>query len=359
MVIKNIIKYNKKMNDSSDLNDVLESVLLLFLKTLYDFNPYLRNPDEQERLIDMPNQLKTVLREILTSEIFTALILINETKKAEEKAKEKALRKEERKRQLIEGIKSVKLQDENYENNLKLLKNKRSLNTSCFNQRSISTLNQYYNSVNEMMCIKNTVLFKIKKIQHDSILSCMELEQKNKIVHNKFIFINPNKKDSLINSLNTKNKSKNKSNNESKYKSSVYSSNNSIGNDLMLSRGFMSLENYYKFIKKKLEKINEEQNEIKEKTFKKKIKLDDEEKKNKKEMRIKVYNTETKEILPEIKKYYSANKNRMNFVLLNKDVKYQFRRTNFVNTKKFFNKEKQQFLPYKDFDYKNILSLFK
>ena len=347
------------MDDSSNLNDVLESVILLFFKTLYDFNPYLRNPDEQERLIDMPIQLKTVLREILTSEIFTGLILINETKKAEEKAKEKALRKEERKRQLIEGIKSVKLQDENYESNLKLLKNKRSLNTSCFNQRSIPTLNQYYNSVNEMMCIKNTVLYKIKKIQHDSILSCFELEQKNKIVHNKFIFINPNKKDSLIQLLNAKTKSKIKSNNESKYKSSIYSSNNSIGNDLMLSRGFMSLDNYYKFIKKKLEKINEEQNEIKENyKFKKKIKLDDEEKKSKKDTKIKVYNTEAREILPEIKNF-SANKNRMNFVLLNKDVKYQFRRTNFVNNKKFFNKEKQQYLQYKDFDYKNILSLFK
>ena len=347
------------MDDSSNLNDVLESVILLFFKTLYDFNPYLRNPDEQERLIDMPIQLKTVLREILTSEIFTGLILINETKKAEEKAKEKALRKEERKRQLIEGIKSVKLQDENYESNLKLLKNKRSLNTSCFNQRSIPTLNQYYNSVNEMMCIKNTVLYKIKKIQHDSILSCFELEQKNKIVHNKFIFINPNKKDSLIQLLNAKTKSKIKSNNESKYKSSIYSSNNSIGNDLMLSRGFMSLDNYYKFIKKKLEKINEEQNDIKENyKFKKKIKLDDEDKKSKKDTKIKVYNTETREILPEIKNF-SANKNRMNFVLLNKDVKYQFRRTNFVNNKKFFNKEKQQYLQYKDFDYKNILSLFK
>jgi len=347
------------MDDSSNLNDVLESVILLFFKTLYDFNPYLRNPDEQERLIDMPIQLKTVLREILTSEIFTGLILINETKKAEEKAKEKALRKEERKRQLIEGIKSVKLQDENYESNLKLLKNKRSLNTSCFNQRSIPTLNQYYNSVNEMMCIKNTVLYKIKKIQHDSILSCLELEQKNKIVHNKFIFINPNKKDSLIKLLNAKTKSKIKSNNESKYKSSIYSSNNSIGNDLMLSRGFMSLDNYYKFIKKKLEKINEEQNDNKENyKFKKKIKLDGEEKKSKKDTKIKVYNTETREILPEIKNF-SANKNRMNFVLLNKDVKYQFRRTNFVNNKKFFNKEKQQYLQYKDFDYKNILSLFK
>ena len=54
------------MSDSLDLNDILESVLVLFLKTLYDFHPYMRNPDEQERLIDMPNNLKTVLREILS-----------------------------------------------------------------------------------------------------------------------------------------------------------------------------------------------------------------------------------------------------------------------------------------------------
>ena len=77
------------MSDSLDLNDILESVLVLFLKTLYDFHPYMRNPDEQERLIDMPNNLKTVLREILSSEIFTKLILINETKKQKKKPRKK------------------------------------------------------------------------------------------------------------------------------------------------------------------------------------------------------------------------------------------------------------------------------
>ena len=155
-------------------------------------------------------------------------------------------------------------------------------------------------------------------------------------------------------------KSKSKFSNESKYKSSVFGSSIAPGNEMMLSRGFMSLDNYYKFIKKKLDKINEEQNDIKENKHKKRIRLDSEEKKNKKEMKIKVYNTEAKEILPEIKKYSSVNKNRMNYVLLNKDIKYQFKRTNFINNKKKYgNKEKQQYLPYKDFDYKNILSLFK
>ena len=347
------------MTDASTLNEILESAIFLFFKTLYDFNPYLRNPDEQESLINMPKTVKIILREILTSEIFTKLVLSNETKKAEEKAREKALRREERKKQLLEGIKSFKLQAENYESNLKLIKNKRSLNTSCFNQRSISTLNQYYNSVNELICIKNIVLLKIQKIQRESVISCIELEQNNQIIHNKFMFINPNKKDTFLQELSEQKKSKNKSNNESKYKSSVYSSSMNPMNDMMLSRGFMSLENYYKYVKKKLDKINEEQNEVKENKYKKRIKLDLEENKSKKEKRIKVYNTETREVLPEIKKYNSVNKNRMNFVLLNKDIKYQFKRTNFNNNKKFVNKEKQQYLPYKNFDYKNILSLFK
>ena len=347
------------MTDASTLNEILESAIFLFFKTLYDFNPYLRNPDEQESLINMPKTVKIILREILTSEIFTKLVLSNETKKAEEKAREKALRREERKKQLLEGIKSFKLQAENYESNLKLIKNKRSLNTSCFNQRSISTLNQYYNSVNELICIKNIVLLKIQKIQRESVISCIELEQNNQIIHNKFMFINPNKKDTFLQELSEQKKSKNKSSNESKYKSSVYSSSMNPMNDMMLSRGFMSLENYYKYVKKKLDKINEDQNEVKENKYKKRIKLDLEENKSKKEKRIKVYNTETREVLPEIKKYNSVNKNRMNFVLLNKDIKYQFKRTNFNNNKKFVNKEKQQYLPYKNFDYKNILSLFK
>ena len=188
-------------NNANSSNDELETGIFLFLKTLYDFNPYLKNPDEQEKLIHMPSTIKTVLREIITSKIFAKLILENEYKKAEEKRKEKIKRREERKKQLIEGAKPIRIEDENYENNLKLLKNKRSLNTSCFNQRSISTLNQYYNSVNEMMCIKESVLNKIRKIENDSVNSCIELENKNRIEHDKFIFMNPNNKGKIIGAL--------------------------------------------------------------------------------------------------------------------------------------------------------------
>ena len=339
------------------LNEELETGVFLFLKTLYDFNPYLRNPDEQEKLIHMPKTIKIVLREIISTKIFSKLILDNEYKKAEEKRKEKIRRREERKRQLIEGTKPIKILDENYENNLKLMKNKRSLNTSCFNQRSISTLNQYYNSVNEMMCIKDSVLNKIKKIEHDSVISCIELENNNKIVHDKFVFMNPKNKDKLIEALIAP-KLKRNNTQDNKYKTS---GNNFNNNDLILSRGFMSLDNYYKFIKNNLNKITGNKM-LKSEPKKPNLQLwkDNEkkeaEKKIRKKNRFMFYNTENRGFLPDIEKN-RINKNQMNFVILNKDVKYQVKRS-INNHKKLLNKDKQ-YSNYNEFDYKNIFFLFK
>ena len=340
-------------------NEEIEAGIFLFLKTLYDFNPYLQRPDEQEKLINMPKTVKIVLREIIVSKIFSELILDNEYKKAEEKRKEKIRRREERKRQLIEGVKPMKIQDENYENNLKLMKNKRSLNTSCFNQRSIPTLNQYYNSVNEMMCIKDSVLNKIKKIEHDSVISCIELENRNKIVHDKFIFMNPKNKNKILQGLSAPTKLKRHNTNDSKYKTA----GNNFNNDIMLSRGFMSLDNYYKFIKNNLNKINGNQNNlITSESKRKNLKIynvndnKEEEKKIRKKNKTKVYNTENKGFLPKLKKTWNNN-NQMNFVLLNKDVKYQVKRS-YNNHKKKINKDKY-YLNVNEYDYKNILSLFK
>ena len=48
-----------------------------------------------------------------------------------------------------------------------------------------------------------------------------------------------------------------------------------------------------------------------------------------------------------------------NIVLQNKDIKYQFKRTYFIINKKFMNKLTKHYLPYRNIDFKNILSLFK
>lgn len=343
-------------------NSSIDASLYLFLKTLYDFTPYLRNPDEQEKLIDMPDSVKKVLREIVDSKIFYELLMDNEYKKAEQKRIEKQRRKEERERQLIEGIKTVSIEDENYENNLKLLKNKRSINTSCFNQRNISTLNQYYNSVNEMMCIKDSVINKIKKIEHDSVISCFEIENKNKIIHDKFIFMNPKKKNRLIYAYNSVNKTTKKSSNTKSLSNKVYIDNNNNFN--LLSRGFMSLENYYKFIKENLTKLNNNCNSgSKGEKNKKKLplKISDNNKNDNKirirqNNRFRVYTTGSKNnnnILPSLKAEYKTG---INFVSLNKDINYQMKK--YKDKTKTSSKEKQ-FLFYSDYDYKNILSLFK
>ncbi len=341
------------------LNEEIEAAIYLFLKTLYDFKPYLRRPDEQERLINMPKNVKIVLRELISSKIFSRLIIDNEYKKAEEKRKEKVRRREERKRQLIEGIKPMKIEDENYENNLKLMKNKRSLNTSCFNQRSISTLNQYYNSVNEMMCIKDSVLNKIKKIEHDSVISCIELENRNKIVHNKFIFMNPQSKDKILQGLSAPVKYKRDNLSDSKYKTT----GNNFKNDIVLSRGFMSLDNYYKFIKNNIHKLSGSQsNMITSESKRQHLKIfnennnKEEDKKSRQKNRFRIYNTENKGFLPELKQSRNE-RNRMNYVLLNKDVKFQVKRS-YNNQKRIINKDKY-YLNFNDYDYKNVLNLFK
>jgi len=344
-------------NNINSSNDGIETGVFLFQKTLYDFNPYLKNPDEQEKLIHMPVTVKTVLREIISSKIFSKLILENEYKKAEEKRKEKVRRREERKKQLIEGTKPIRIEDENYENNLKLLKNKRSLNTSCFNQRSIPTLNQYYNSVNEMMCIKESVLNKIRKIENDSVISCIELEKNNKIEHDKFIFMNPKNKGKIMQTLSMPKINREK--NENRYKIS----RNILDNNMILTRGFMSLDNYYKFIKNNLDKISGNDNKLNNEFKKRNIKIFNDNKKREKDKRVRtknrfmIFNTDNKGLeLPQLKKSVTS-KNQMNFILLNKDVKFQLKRS-VDNHKKFLNKEKQ-FLNYNEFDYKNILSLFK
>ncbi len=125
----------------------------------------------------------------------------------------------------------------------------------------------------------------------------------------------------------------------------------------------MSLDNYYKFIKNNLDKISGNDNKLNNEFKKRNIKIFNDNKKREKDKRVRtknrfmIFNTDNKGLeLPQLKKSVTS-KNQMNFILLNKDVKFQLKRS-VDNHKKFLNKEKQ-FLNYNEFDYKNILSLFK
>ena len=325
--------------------------LFLFLKTLYDFNPYLRNPDEQERLINMPPQIKLILREIISSQIIAKLIIDNENRKAEEKKKAKKRRQEEKRKGFLGAIQPTQLKGDNYEKNLKLIQNKRSLNTSCFNQRSIPSLNQYYNSINEMMCIKDSVIEKIQKIECNALMSCIDLEKRNRVTNAKFILINPHNKDDKLDDTNI-----------IKNKQRKIIEKNKINLDMLLTRGFMSLDDYYKFIKNNLKKFNGfRTNTENMELFKKNIKIFDEDdnkvrindrKKNNKT--IESYNTENKVNLPIIKKK-GKSVHKMDYVYFNKDVKFQVKRSIDRNKKSL---KIRQLLHCREFDYKNILSLF-
>ena len=104
----------------------------------------------------------------------------------------------------------------------------------------------------------------------------------------------------------------------------------------------MSLDNYYKFIKNNLDKITGNDNKLKNEIKKRNIKIYDDNKKREKDKRIRtknrfmIFNTDNKGIeLPQLKKS-ATSKNQMNFILLNKDVKFQMKRS-VDNHKKFLN----------------------
>ena len=193
------------------------------------------------------------------------------------------------------------------------------------------------------------------------------VRKKNNIVHDKFVFMNPKNKNKILQALSMP-KMRTQYKDKSKYKTSGHSFND---ND-MLTRGFMSLDNYYKFIKKNFKKINEYNDKSNNnmtkslsKTNKNAIKLYDandnkDEEKNRTKNRFMFYYTDNnKMLLPDLKRssFNKRNKDHMNFVLFNKDVKYQVKKSN-NNNKKNASRDKH-FLNYTDFDYKNILSLFK
>ena len=209
------------------------------------------------------------------------------------------------------------------------------------------------------MCIKDSVLNKIKKIEHDSVISCIELENRNKIVHNKFIFMNPQSKDKILQGLSVPVKYRRDNLSDSKYKTT----GNNFKNDIVLSRGFMSLDNYYKFIKNNIHKLSGSQsNMITSESKRQHLKIfnennnKEEDKKSRQKNRFRIYNTENKGFLPELKQSRNE-RNRMNYVLLNKDVKFQVKRS-YNNQKRIINKDKY-YLNFNDYDYKNFLNLFK
>jgi hypothetical protein len=216
-------------HDINSLNkNSLNNKFDLFMRTVADFGNYKKNPDEKERLFVFPENTRLVLREILSSNKFNEFMIENEGKRYEMKRKEKELRKKKKLEEL----------DEDFTSNEKLVKVKRAQNSSCFGQRTVNTLCHFYNSINEMIAVKDQVVEDILFIDKEAFFEYYKLLIENRQNENNFIFMNPYKKD--INFVVKKDKKKKK-----------LGQNNIL--DLMTNKAFASINDYYKLIENELE----------------------------------------------------------------------------------------------------------
>jgi hypothetical protein len=212
-------------NNSNSLNNKFD----LFMRTVADFGNYKKNPDEKERLFAFPENTRLVLREILSSNKFNEFMIENEGKRYETKRKEKELRKKKKLEEL----------DEDFKSNEKLVKVKRAQNSSCFGQRTVNTLCHFYNSINEMIAVKDQVIEDILFIDKEAFFEYYKILIENRQNENNFIFMNPYKKNDN-NVIIKKDKKKKK-----------LGQNNIL--DLMTNKAFASIDDYYKLIENELE----------------------------------------------------------------------------------------------------------
>ena len=219
------------MIENHDINSLnsnsLNNKFDLFMRTVADVGNYKKNPDEKERLFVFPENTRLVLREILSSNKFNEFMIENEGKRYEMKRKEKELRKKKKLEEL----------DEDFTSNEKLVKVKRAQNSSCFGQRTVNTLCHFYNSINEMIAVKDQVIEDILFIDKEAFFEYYKILIENRQNENNFIFMNKKNDNNVIIKKDKKKKK--------------LGQNNIL--DLMTNKAFASIDDYYKLIENELE----------------------------------------------------------------------------------------------------------
>ena len=209
----------------------------LFEKMVNDFRNYKTRPDEIEIMFSIPPNMKKVLREVSSSDYFSELLIKNETEKTEKR------RKQEKKRNELK--RKLTKEEEAFQSKEKLLNNKRALNTSCFGQRTIATLNQFFNSVSETINLNENICDSIFNIDKEAFYTYVDILKGNIQKETTFVFLNRDSifYDDMKKLLLEKSKNDKKNSNEGELKSLI----------MMGDKTFYSLDEYYKFIKKEIE----------------------------------------------------------------------------------------------------------
>ena len=168
-----------------------EDNLRLFLQLCSDFKNYKSSKKQSDKLLSIQPSLKQVLNTIILSPKFTAFLINNEEIKSEQRKKEKA-------KKLLQKQQGIVIhttpEDEAFTSNEQLIKYHSAQNTTCFGQRSIKTVQTFYNSINEMHLLKNEICYTMFKIEKEAFYTCDNIVSYNNNIHNEinYVLINKN-----------------------------------------------------------------------------------------------------------------------------------------------------------------------
>ena len=147
------------------INLLIKDRLRLYLKLLREISDYTRNHTHRDNDIAIPSNIKATLRSVMCSvklcEHLTQRSCVNTTKPAQRET-------------VLMRYGDI---------NVNLIRTKHGVNTSCFNQRGIWSINQFYSTVNEIDLINVNLCY----LMFDVIKACLlhGIEMKGNYAHSK------------------------------------------------------------------------------------------------------------------------------------------------------------------------------
>ena len=179
------------------INLIIKERLQLFLHLLDDIENYKTNPSQKDKELEIPLTIKQNIQTILQSQsLYNYFITKNELSHKKNQLKSK--NKSSLDKRLIPHS----------DIDISISTSKRSVNTSCFNQRTIKNINQFYTSTNEADLLNINLCY----LMFDIIKSCLqlgiEIKETNTFISSNFVLSSKSHSNiynqSTINSINSK-----------------------------------------------------------------------------------------------------------------------------------------------------------
>ena len=179
------------------INLIIKERLQLFLHLLDDIEKYKTNPSQKDKELEIPLTIKQNIQTILQSQsLYNYFITKNELSHKKNQLKSK--NKSSLDKRLIPHS----------DIDISISTSKRSVNTSCFNQRTIKNINQFYTSTNEADLLNINLCY----LMFDIIKSCLqlgiEIKETNTFISSNFVLSSKSHSNiynqSTINSINSK-----------------------------------------------------------------------------------------------------------------------------------------------------------